>query len=99
MTNTDTVRAYLLRHYAPGNEPLIALDRLTRDAAAALDVMAEREKALVAERNDARQLARNLFGMVSRETWRAQGAEWMGHYEGDRWAEKAEAEIRSWEQP
>jgi hypothetical protein len=39
-------------------------------------------------------LAKHLFEMVDRETWRAQGAEWMGQYEGDYWAEQILQEIQ-----
>jgi hypothetical protein len=51
---------------------------------------------LRAERDRARHIAIHLFQMVDREAWRAQGAEWMGQYEGDHWAAELEQEIRSW---
>lgn len=42
---------------------------------------------------EATTIARHLHGMIDRETWREQGAEWMGQYEGDHWAEQARADI------
>jgi hypothetical protein len=39
-------------------------------------------------------LAKHLFEMIDKETWRAQGAEWMGQYEGDYWAEQILQEIQ-----
>lgn len=55
--------------------------------------------ALVRERHYREKLARaayiaeNLLGMIDRETWRAQGGEAQGHYEGDYFAEQVYAEI------
>jgi hypothetical protein len=39
-------------------------------------------------------LAEHLFEMIDRETWRAEGAEYMGQYEGDHHAESVLAELR-----
>lgn len=39
-------------------------------------------------------LAEHLFQMIPREVWRDQGAEWMGQYEGDHWAEQTLAELQ-----
>lgn len=38
-------------------------------------------------------LAEHLFQMIPQDVWRAQGAEWMGHYEGDAWAESTRQEL------
>lgn len=38
-------------------------------------------------------LGEHLWQMVDRETWRAHGAEWMGHYEGDYHAEQVRDEL------
>lgn len=49
----------------------------------------------VAERDRAIYLAEHLFQMIDKETWRAQGAEYMGQYEGDHWAEQTFEELKS----
>lgn len=43
-------------------------------------------------------VAEHLMQMIDRETWRSQGAEWMGQYEGDHWEEQTAQEIESWKQ-
>jgi hypothetical protein len=51
----------------------------------------------VAERDRARHLAKHLFQMIDRDTWRATGGDdGQGHYEGDYRAASIEEEIRSW---
>ena len=53
--------------------------------------------ALVDECDRARNLAKHLFQMIDRETWRATGGDdGQGHYEGDYRAANIEEEIRSW---
>ena len=39
-------------------------------------------------------LLEHVVPMIPREVWRAQGAEWMGQYEGDHWAEHTNAEVK-----
>ena len=44
----------------------------------------------------AAHVAEHLHQMIDRDTWRAHGAEWQGHYEGDAHAEGIAYEIESW---
>lgn len=70
------------------------------DAVAALVAKVERLAAAFLAHDDALRLAtntaRHLHAMIDRETWRAQGAEWQGQYEGDYWAEQTLAQINEW---
>lgn len=63
------------------------------------------DRAVAAEREAAQMraalvrsvhVAKGLHGMISQETWRANGAEWMGQYEGDYHAEQIAREIEEW---
>ena len=68
----------------PWEDNVQALDRMRRQAEA--------------ERDRARYLAKHLFQMIDRETWRATGGDdGQGHYEGDYRAAGIEEEIRSWQ--
>lgn len=48
------------------------------------------------ERDEARHIAKNLFPMIDRKTWRSIGVEIEGHYEGDYYAEQIRLEIEGW---
>lgn len=48
---------------------------------------------LIKQRDRLLDLAEHLWQMVPPDEWRAHGAEWMGHYEGDYHAEKVREEL------
>lgn len=74
--------------------------RAEKQLADELDHVAELEAEVTQLREAlarAAYVSRNLFNMIDRETWRAEGGDDMqGHYEGDYHAEQVSIEIEGW---